>query len=226
MPFKPIGPTILLCCSLLSPGFTYAEVAGQDAPQNAPAQKYKLTVLESPSTSKRVKKGRVSAEAVVKVTDTNNIPIPGITVTFLLPQAGTSGATFGTGALSSVVTTNASGIASSGSLSVTAGSSVSVSVSAAVPGGMLTGTVPITTAVAGAGAGSAGAATGGLSGGVIAGIAAVAVAIGAVAAVAATGGFSGKGGGGASGASSTTSPAVTVTVGAPSSGGITFGPPK
>ncbi len=86
MSLKSIGPTIVLCCSLLSPGFTYAEVTGQEpAPQDT-APKYKLTILESPSTSKRVKKGRVSAEAVVKVTDTNNIPIPGITVTFLLPR--------------------------------------------------------------------------------------------------------------------------------------------
>jgi hypothetical protein len=206
---------MLLFCGLLSPSFASSQASGQEA-----AQKYKLTVLESPSTSKRVKKGRVSAEAVVQVTDTNNIPIPGITVTFLLPQAGTSGAAFSSGALSSIVTTNASGIASSGSLSVTAGSSVSVSVSAAVPGGMLTATVPISTAAV-AGAAGAGGAAGGLSSGVIAGIAAVAVAVGAVAAVAATGGFSGKGGIG-----NPTTPAVTVTVGSPSSGGITFGPPR
>lgn len=221
MSFKPIGSTLatLLCCSLLSPGFTYAAVSGQEA--QPAAQKYKLTVLESPSTSKRVKKGRVSAEAVVKVTDTNNLPIPGITVTFLLPQAGTSGASFGTGALTSVVTTNAAGVASSGSLSITAGSSVSVSVSAAVPGGVLTGSVPISSAAAAGAAGSAGAGAG-VSTGVIVGIAAVVV--GAVAAVAATGGFSGKSSGGAP--SNPTSPAVTVTVGAPGSGGITFGPPK
>ena len=222
MSFKPIGSTMamLLCCSLLSPGFTYAEVSGQEA--QPAAQKYKLTVLESPSTSKRVKKGRVSAEAVVKVTDTNNLPIPGITVTFLLPQAGTSGASFGTGALTSVVTTNAAGVASSGSLSIAAGSSVSVSVSAATPAGVLTGSVPISGAGAAGAAGSAGAtSSAGVSTGVIVGVAAVVV--GAVAAVAATGGFSGKGGGGAN---NTSSPAVTVTVGSPGSGGITFGPPK
>lgn len=221
MSFKPIGSTmaVLLCCSLLSPGFTYAAVNGQEA--QPAAQKYKLTVLESPSTSKRVKKGRVSAEAVVKVTDTNNLPIPGITVTFLLPQAGTSGATFGTGALTSVVTTNAAGVASSGSLSIAAGSSVSVSVSAATPAGVLTTSVPISGVGAAGAAGTAGAASSSVSTGVIVGVAAVVV--GAIAAVAATGGFSGKGGGSST---STTSPGVTVTVGAPASGGITFGPPK
>jgi hypothetical protein len=201
--------SVFLCCILLNPGFNYAQEASQPAQPNA-VQKYKLTILESPGTSKRVKKGRVSAEAVVQVTDTNNVPVPGITVTFLLPQYG-SGATFGSGALSSVVTTNASGIATSGSLSMTAGSSVSLSVSAAVPGGMLTGTVPISAAAVAAGAG--------ISTVLIVAITVAAVA-GGVAVAATSGGFSSKSGG-----SSSTS-AVSVTIGSPSAGGITFGPPK
>ena len=157
--------SILLGLSLFSPGFLYAQEAGQAAAQaNPAAQKYKLTIMENAATTRRVKKGRVSAEAVVRVTDTNNLPVPGITVTFLLPQYG-SGAAFSAGGLSSVVTTNAAGIATSSSITATAGSSLSVSVSAAVPGGMLTGTVPISTGAAVAGAGAGGAAAGGAAGG-------------------------------------------------------------
>jgi len=186
-PFCP-SVSLVLCCGLIcSPAFS-AQDPGQS---NSASQKYKLTVLEGAATSKRVKKGRVSSQAVVKVTDTNNVPVPGVAVTFSLPMTGGSGASFAGGTFTSVVTTNAAGVASSGTISAAAGSSFSVGVSAAVPGGMLSASVPVSSAAAGAaagaGAGAAGAA--GLSTGAIAGIAAAAATIiGVVAAKVASGG--------------------------------------
>ncbi len=209
--------SVLLCCSVLNPGL----MAGQEAmpggaQANAAPQKYKLTVLEGASTSKRVKKGRVSSQAVVKITDENDVPVPGIAVAFTLPQLSSGGATFASGGLTSVATTNAAGVASSGALSATTGSSFSISVTASVPGGVLTGAVPVSAgAVAGAAAAGGAAAGGGISTGLIVGIAAAIVAGAVGAAVALKGG---------SNSSTTTSTTPTTTVGAASS--ITFGGPK
>jgi len=139
--------TVLLCWSLLGLGIAPAQQAAQPA---GTSQKYKLTIIKGAPTSRRSKKGRVSSEAVVQVTDSNNVPVPGITVTFLLPQVGSSGAAFGNGALSAIVTTNATGVASSGSISAAAGSTFSVGVSAAGPSGVATATVSISAAAVGA----------------------------------------------------------------------------
>src|SRR5262249_10529089 len=43
-------------------------------------QMYKLTIVDNAGTQKRVKKGRVSSQAVVKVTDQNDVPVAGIAV--------------------------------------------------------------------------------------------------------------------------------------------------
>src|SRR5713101_2026174 len=80
-------------------------------------QRYKLTIVEGASTSKRVKKGRVSSQAVVKLTDENDIPVSGIAVAFTIPQLTGGGAAFASGGFTSIVTTNAAGIASSGAFS-------------------------------------------------------------------------------------------------------------
>jgi len=154
----------ILCGVMLSPGLASA----QDPAQPAMAgQKYKLTILPGASTLERHKKGRSSSQAVAMVTDSNNVPVPGITVTFLLPQAGTNGATFTAGGSVSVATTNSAGVASSGTISSAAGSSLSVSVSAATPGGVLTATASVTAAAA---------ATAAVSTGVLVAIGAVVVA--------------------------------------------------
>src|ERR1051325_11078949 len=96
----PIVSGIVFC--LVSPGFGQEPTQpGADA-----ATAYKLTVIESASTSKRVKKGRVSSQAVVRITDQNNLPVPGIAVSFTIPQlVGGGGAAFANGALTTVVTT-------------------------------------------------------------------------------------------------------------------------
>jgi hypothetical protein len=95
--------SVVLCCSLLNPG----PIAGQQvtpgvAQSNATPQKYKLTILENASLTKRVKNGRVSSQAVVKITDQNDVPVPGAAVYFTLPQTG--GATFAGGEVTSLVT--------------------------------------------------------------------------------------------------------------------------
>jgi hypothetical protein len=220
--------SVLLCCSVLNPGLMAGQQAipgGEQA--NAAPQKYKLTVLEGASTSKRVKKGRVSSQAVVKITDENDVPVPGIAITFTLPQLSSGGAAFASGGLTSMATTNAAGVASSGALSAATGSSFSISVAASVPGGVLTGAVPVSAgavagAVGAAGAGAAaagGAAAGaGISTGLIVGIAAAVVA-GAVGAAVAL-----KGGSSSSATTPSTPTTPTATVSAASS--ITFGGPK
>jgi hypothetical protein len=100
--------SVVICVALGLPGISPAQEAG-----NAEA-KYKLTIVEGASTSKRAKKGRVSSQSVVKVTDQNNVPVPGVAVSFALPQLTSGAPTFANGALTSVVTTNAAGVASSG----------------------------------------------------------------------------------------------------------------
>jgi hypothetical protein len=223
---KAIGSimSVLLCCSLVNPGLTAAQQATPEPAQaNATQQKYKLTILAGASTAKRVKKGRVSSQAVVKVTDENDVPVAGIAVFFTLPQLS-GGAAFAGGGMTSLVTTNAVGVASSGVFSATAGSTLSVSVAASVPGGVaLTGTVPVSMSAAAAGAagaaaggGTAAGAGGGASTGLIVGIAAGAVAAGVGAAVA----LKGKGGS----SSTTTPPPPALSVGSAIS--ITFGGSK
>ena len=214
--------SLLVGIALAFPSLTAQEVANAGA--NAP--KYKLTILEGASTSKRVKKGRVSSQAVVKITDQNNVPVSGIAVSFALPQLISAGPAFAHGVLTAIVTTNAAGIASSGSIAAAAGSTFSVTVSASVAGGsVLTAAVPVTTATvaavgaagaAGAAAGAAGAAGAGAAAGIFTGvIVGVAAAVGAAAVAGVA--VSMKGGGG----STPTTP--TGTIGGP--GTPTFGAP-
>ena len=224
MDSNPIGSivSVLVCCGLLNPGLIEGQQSAPAAQAPATPQKYKLTVLEGASNSKRVKKGRVSSQAVVKITDENDVPVAGIAVAFTLPQLSSGGAAFASGGLTSVAATNAAGVASSGAFSAATGSSFGVSVSASVPGGVLTGTVPVSTAAAAAGAaGAAGGAAGaagagtGISTGVIVGIAAAVVAGGVGAAVA----LKGKGG-------TPAPPAAPAIPGVGSATSITFGGPK
>lgn len=200
-----------------------ASVWGQEPAPAAANQKYKLTIVENASTSKRVRKGRVSSQSVVKVTDENDVPVAGIAVTFAIPQL-VGGASFANGSLTSIVTTNAAGLASSGSFTATAGSSFSLGVTASVPGGTLTVSIPVSTgAVAGgaggaAGAAGAGAGSGaGLSTGLIVGIiAGVGAAAAAGIAVGLKGGSSNSNtGGGSSAPTGTIGAAGTPTFGHP-----------
>ena len=192
-----------------------------------PAQKYKLTVLEGVTKAKRGKKGRVSSEAVVKVTDENDIPVAGIAVAFSIPQMVGGGAAFTNGALTSIITTNAAGVASSGSFAAASGSAFSLSVTASVPGGAITASVPASTAAlaagaaggaAGGGAAAGGAAAGGAAAGVSAGVIGAVVAGVAAAAIGVGLGLKGPGDKG------TTSTTPRGTISGP--GGVVFGPPR
>jgi len=172
--------SFVLCFVLASRAAMPQDVAG-----TAAAPKYKLTIVEDASTSKRAKKGRVSSQAVVKVTDENNLPVPLIAIAFVIPQSA-GGAAFATGGLTSMVVTNAAGIATSGTFTAPAGASFSMSATASLPGGgVLTASVPVTASVgaAGAAAGGAAGAGAGLSTGVIVGIV-VAVAVAAAVGIA------------------------------------------
>jgi hypothetical protein len=184
----------VLCCCL-------ANLAEAMPAQQPEAPKYKLTIVENAATAKRVKKGRVSSQAVVKVTDENDVPVPGLVVTFTLPQIG-GGASFSNGGLTSIATTNASGQASSGAFTAPAGSTFSVGVTASVSGTVLATAVPITATSVAIAAGAGGA---GISTIAIVGIVAAVGVAGAVAAVK----FLGKGSG------------PQGTIGSPT--GITFG---
>jgi hypothetical protein len=174
--------------------------------QMLPAQepgppKYKLTIVENAATAKRVKKGRVSSQAVVMVTDQNDVPVPGVAVLFTLPQVN-GGASFANGKETSTATTDAAGQASSGAFTAPAGSSFTVAAAATVAGTTLATAIPITataTAVA--------ASAGGLSTLAIIGIAAAGVAGAVVAAVKLSGGKSAPQG--------TIGSPTGVTIGAP-----------
>jgi hypothetical protein len=175
---KP-GITLTLVYALVLPGVLPAQ-------QAAAPPRYKLTIVDNAATSKRVKKGRVSSQAVVKVTDENDVPVAGVAVTFTIPSLSTGGAAFANGALTSVVTTNAAGVASTG-FSAATSTSFSIGAAASVPGGaVVTGTVPVTTAAAAAA--GAGLSAGAIAG-IVAGVSAAAVA-GVVAGVKASGGGS------------------------------------
>lgn len=209
-------PSLVLTVLLASPGFGQ----GQDVPKVVAPQKYKLTVVQDASSAKRVKKNRVSAEMVVEVTDQNDVPVPGIAVSFTIPQLVGGGASFAKGNLNAVVSTNAAGRASSGTFVTGPNASFSMSVVASTPGTAVSLAVPVNSAAAlaasgAAGAGAAGAAGAGsgagigISTGVLVGIIAGVAAVGAIVAKVA---LSGKGAG-----STPTSP---TTVGL---GGATVG---
>jgi hypothetical protein len=179
---------------IVTPGFSQPQANSTPA---APPR-YQLTVVQNASGAKRVKKNRVSAEAVVEVTDQNNVPVAGIAVSFTIPQLVGGGASFATGGLTSVATTNAMGLASSGSFVAGGNSSFSMSAVASVPGGTVTVSIPVNaTALLGAGA-AGGAAAGGAAGGTAAGISTgllvgIVAGVGAVAAVVAKVATGGKG---------------------------------
>ena len=125
-----------------------SRTSNEQVPTATEHQKYTLTVVQSASSAKRLKKNRVSAQAVIKVTDENDVPVAGIAVTFTIPQFVSGGASFASGGLTSIVTTNAAGLASSTSFVTGASSSFSMTAAASVPGGAISATIPVNTAAA------------------------------------------------------------------------------
>lgn len=185
--FRTIS-SLVLTAVLTSPGISQP----QAGPTPAVPQKYQLTVVQNASGAKRVKKNRVSAEAVVQVTDQNNVPVAGIAVSFTIPQLVGGGASFANGGLMSVAYTNAAGQASSGTFVAGTSGSFNMSAVASVPGGTVTVSIPVNAAAllgtAAAAGGAAGGVAGGISTGLLVGIVAGAGAVIAVVAKVATGG--------------------------------------
>jgi hypothetical protein len=155
-------------------------------------------------------KARTGHEVIVEVTDTNNRPVSGASVSFLLPQGGPGG-TFANGAQNLTVVTNAKGQAVLSALRPNnVAGPFQIQVHASYHGLMANATVTQTNPAAASSAASAG-----ISGKVIA-IIAVAAAGAATGAVVAT-----RGGGSPAPPAPPSPTAVTATVGS-----ATFGTPR
>lgn len=155
-----------------------------------PAPKYKIEILSAAGKLNSRKKGVVSSESVIRVTDSNDIPVAGATVMFVIAQLSNGSAAFANGAASTIVSTNAAGIASTGAMGASASSTFNISVTASVAGQSVTTSIPVSmsTVAAGAGGGAAGAGTaaGGAAGagaGISGAMIGIIVAVGAAAAI-------------------------------------------
>lgn len=182
------------------------------AQQSAPNQAYKIEILSAAGNPKKRKKNVVSSESVIRVTDRNDVPVAGATVTFLIVQLSGGSASFANGTSSTIVTTNAAGIASTGEVSATTASNFNISTTASVSGQTVTTSIPVSMATVAAGIG-AGAGISGATIGIIVAVAAAAAVGGAVAAT--------RGGGNNPPAAGPTTPTLriggpgTVVIGAP-----------
>ena len=187
----------LVCAALSIALLLTPPVAAQEVA--APEPKYKIEVLTAAGKVKKRKKNVISSESVIRVTDNNDVPVAGATVMFSIAQLTGGSAAFANGAVSTIVATNAAGIASTGAVSAATASSFSIAATASVAGQAVSITIPMNmaavAAAGGAAAGAGGAAGGaaGAGGGAAAGGAAAAGAtagisaavVGVVAAVAA-----------------------------------------
>lgn len=121
-----------------------SESAFAQPPDPGASAKFTLVVLENAAPSRNLKNGRVSTEAVAKVTGENGQPVAGVPVVFTIPQFS-GGAVFDNGSSSSIVTTNSAGLASSGLFSLDVGTMFQMPVTASVPGGTLTAAAQVST---------------------------------------------------------------------------------
>jgi hypothetical protein len=184
----------------------------------APAQEglgLKIVVLEGEDGVNIVKK-KSAVKPVVEVRDKNNLPLAGVSVTFLLPGSGASG-TFLHGAKSLTLITNSAGRATVSSMQPVGTGTVKIGVTASYQGQTATTTISQTNYATTASASSAGASTStsGLSTGVIAGI------VAGIAAAAAAGAIIATHGGSSTSTTTPTAPAGTISLGT----GTVFGAP-
>ena len=214
--------------SFLSLAISLALLPAQQ--QERPVPKYKIEILSAAGNPKKRKKNVISSESVIRVSDTNDVPVAGVTVMFAISQLSGGSAAFANGAASTIVTTNAAGIASTGAVSASTASTFNIGVSATVAGQPLTATVPVNmSAVAGSagGAGAGGAAAGGAAGaggGISGAMIGVIVAVAAGAAVAAGVALSGGKNTPAAAGPTPTTAGPTIRIGGP--GIVTIGPPR
>lgn len=137
-------------------------------------QKYRIEVIEGAAKFRRGKRGKVNSQAVIKVTDENNVPVAGIVVAFTIPMLSGGGASFADGASTTTATTNASGVASASFSVAPDASEFSISATASTPGSAVTASVPVSMSAAAAAGTAAGVSTA---------LIATVVAVGAAAAV-------------------------------------------
>ncbi len=175
--------------SVLALGIALALLMPADlrSQQNPPAQKYKIEILSAAGNPKKRKKNVISSESVIRVTDRNDVPVAGATVTFLILQLSGGSASFANGSSSTIVTTNPAGIASTGELSASPTSSFNISTTASISGQTVTESIPVSMVTVAAGIG-AGAGVSGLTIGLI--VVAVAAGAAVAAGVALSGGNS------------------------------------
>lgn len=175
---------------------------GQQPAQTPAAPKLRIVILEGEGAINNIRQ-RTARDPVVQVVDENNNPVAGVVVTFLLPNAGPSGA-FANGAQSLTILTNSQGIATATGLSPNAvAGELSIRVSASHQGQTANATINQVNAVSGAAAGGVSGATVGILAGI-----GVAAAVGAALAL---GGGNGNGGG----MTPVPTRTATVTFGAP-----------
>lgn len=219
----------LVACLLSISLFAQQSPPPPPNPSSSPA--YKIEILSAAGKVRKRKKNVLSSESVVRVTDANDVPVGGIAVMFSLTNLSGGAAAFTNGAVSTIVTTNAAGLAATGSVTAAATSSFQIAVAASVPGQALTATIPVNMAAAaaaggaaaGGGAAGAGAAAAGAGGGAAAGAGISAGVVGAiVAAGAAAAVVAAKV---ATGGNDDVRPAnPRVRIGGP--GGVAVGPPR
>lgn len=140
----------VLLTGVLSPAQVPQAPAATTPPTAGP--RYKLTIVADAATSKRVKKGRVSSQAVVKVTDENDRPMPAIAVLFTIPQITGGGASFDATGATSMATTDANGVATSGTYTSSA-ARFDITATASTPSGPVSVAIPVAITAAAAGAG-------------------------------------------------------------------------
>jgi len=183
----------------------------QDTPTAQPGLGLKIVVLEGEDGVNIVKK-KSAVKPVVEVRDKNNLPLGGVSVTFLLPGSGASG-TFAQGARTLTMLTNSAGRATMTSMQPVGTGTVKIGVTASYQGQTATTSITQTNyaTVASAQAAGASVSSTGLSTGTIVGIVAGVVAGAVTGAVIAT-----------HGGSNSTTPTGTISLGS----GPVFGAPR
>ncbi len=175
--------------------------------------KYKIEILTAAGKAQKRRQGMVSSESVIRVTDENDTPVAGLTVTFLLTQISNGKASFINGTGTNVLTTNAQGIASTGPVTASPQSTFNITVNAGGSSQAASATIPVKMAAVSAGvAGGAGLSAAAITLIVVGAAAAAGVAVAA----------SGGGNGGGTPAGPAAPPVVRIGVG----GGATVGPPR
>jgi hypothetical protein len=100
-----------------------------------------ITILEGEGAVNNIRQ-RDAREPVVQVTDENHKPVAGVTLLFLIHGSNGATATFGGDALTLSTTTDANGIARTGSLHIgTHPGTISVTVTASAAGGVVASAV-------------------------------------------------------------------------------------